>query len=262
MKWNTIALQRTIPLWSSALIALAQIIPSKPRVIKAGQVLIFHGISRVESCLIPLGSFGKTLKSFWPRPKTYLTNRSPINLGTKTKAGLHSLYSSTGCSRYFWDVSLTDVVSVLPDDVCLQQVVSQHKGTVLHRVQQLGGRTLLLARVQVPPRVQSLRLQEVVHRLHHGLQGRGVEWEKAPANLKQTRDLWHMLCPILHTHQFIGGWQHLLPPPIRAACNGAGQFLYHQMGQGGNTDFIINAGWEWCFSASIIIRDGLGKRRN
>lgn len=186
MKWNTIALRWTIPLWSSALIALAQIIPSKPGVIKAGQVLIFHGISRVEGCLIPLGSFAKTLKSFRQRPKTYLTNRSPINLGTKTEAGLHS---STGCSLYLWDLPLTDVVSVLPDDVCLQQVVSQHKGTVLHHVEQLGGRALLLACVQVPPRVQSLRLQEVVHRLHHGLQGRGVEWEKAPASLKHQRPL-------------------------------------------------------------------------
>lgn len=189
MKWNTIALRWTIPLWSSALVALAQIIPSKPAVIKTGQALTFHGISRVESCLIPSGSFGKTLKSFRQRPKTYLTNRSPINLGTKTKAGLRSLYSSTGCSQFLWDLPLTDVVGVLPDDVCLQQVVSQHEGTVLHRVQQLGGRALLLARVQVPPRVQGLRLQEVVHRLHHGLQGGRMEWEKAPANPKHHRPL-------------------------------------------------------------------------
>lgn len=191
MKHNCLTMNNP-PVKQCSLIALAQIIPSKPGVIKAGQLLIFHGISRVESCLIPLGSFGKTLKPFRHRPKTYLTNHSPSNLGTRTQAGFHSGDSCTGCSRYWWDLLLTDVVSALPDNVCLQQVVSQHEGTVLHRVQQLGGCTLLLARVQVPPRVQSLRLQEVVHRLHHGLQGRGVQWEKAPpASLKHQRPLTH-----------------------------------------------------------------------
>lgn len=85
---------------------------------------------------------------------------------------------------------------------------------------------------------------------------KGSRKTKAP----QTSDI--CLVPSSTHISLQGEGQHLLPPPIREACNGAGQLLYHQMGQGGNTDIIINAGWEWCFSASIIISSGLGKWRN
>lgn len=64
---------------------------------------------------------------------------------------------------------LTDVVSVLLHDVCLQQVIGQDEGPLLHRVQQHGGGPQLLARAQLPPRSLGLRLQQIVDRLHHGL---------------------------------------------------------------------------------------------
>lgn len=261
MKWNTIALRWTIPLWSSALVALAQIIPSKPAVIKTGQALTFHGISRVESCLIPSGSFGKTLKSFRQRPKTYLTNHSPINLGTKTKAGLHSLYSSTAAPSSY--------------GICPLRMLSVFSRT-MSVFSRLSASTKALSST-VSSSLVAARCCSLAFRSLHAFRAWGCRrlftvstmackaegWsEKRLQQIQSTTDLWHMLSPILHTHQFTGGWQHLLPPPIREDCNGAGQLLYHQTGQGGNTDIIIHAGWEWCFSATIIISSGLGKRRN
>lgn len=65
--------------------------------------------------------------------------------------------------------ALTDVVGVLLHDVSLQQVVGQHEGALLHRVQQGGGRPQLLGRAQLLPRCLRLRLQQVVDRRHHGL---------------------------------------------------------------------------------------------
>lgn len=68
---------------------------------------------------------------------------------------------------------LTDVVGGLLHDVRLEQVVGQHEGTCLHRVQQQRGRVELLAGGQTPPGQLGPRLQQVVHRLHHGLGQRG-----------------------------------------------------------------------------------------
>lgn len=66
--------------------------------------------------------------------------------------------------------ALTDVVGVLLHDVSLQQVVRQHEGALLHRVQQRGGGPQLLSRAQLLPCRLRLRLQQVVDRCHHGLQ--------------------------------------------------------------------------------------------
>lgn len=59
--------------------------------------------------------------------------------------------------------------------------------------------------------------------------------------VRKTSDV---LSPILHTHQFTGRGQHLISPPLGAACNGARHHLPRQMGEGRNVDFILNAGWE------------------
>ena len=65
---------------------------------------------------------------------------------------------------------LTDVLGRLLDGVGLQQVVGQHKGPSLHRVQQQRGRVQLLAGGQLLPSGLGARLQQVVHRVHHRLE--------------------------------------------------------------------------------------------
>ena len=69
---------------------------------------------------------------------------------------------------------LTDVVGGLVDGVGLEEVVGEHEGPSLHCVQQHGGRTQLFTGGQFPPRRLGTRLQQVVHRLHHGLGREGT----------------------------------------------------------------------------------------
>lgn len=54
-------------------------------------MFIFHGISRVESCLIPLGSSGKTSKSSRQNAKPHLTDCSPVNVWPRQKPGSPAL---------------------------------------------------------------------------------------------------------------------------------------------------------------------------
>lgn len=67
--------------------------------------------------------------------------------------------------------ALTDVVGVLLHDVGLEQVVGEDEGPLFHRVQQHGGGPQLLACAQLPPCRLGLWLQQIVDRLHHGLEG-------------------------------------------------------------------------------------------
>lgn len=95
-------------------------------------MFIFHGISRVESCLIPLGSSGKTSKSSRQNAKPHLTDCSPVNVWPRQKPGPPALSLLLAALSIYG--LLTDIVGVFPDDVRLQQVIGQHEGTVLHGV--------------------------------------------------------------------------------------------------------------------------------
>lgn len=64
---------------------------------------------------------------------------------------------------------LTDVFGVFLHDVGLQQVVCEHEGALFNGVQQHGGGTQLISARQLHPRRPRLRLQQVIHRLHHRL---------------------------------------------------------------------------------------------
>lgn len=64
---------------------------------------------------------------------------------------------------------LTDVLGRDLDDGGLDQVLRQHEGPLLQRVQQHGGRVTLFRGVHVLPGLQSFRPQEVVHRVHDRL---------------------------------------------------------------------------------------------
>lgn len=69
---------------------------------------------------------------------------------------------------------LTDVVGGLLHGVGLKEVVSQHKSSRLHGVEELRGRVQLLAGGELPPRRLGSWLQQIIHRLHHRL---GQQWK-------------------------------------------------------------------------------------
>lgn len=71
--------------------------------------------------------------------------------------------------QVFLKLILTDVLCVLLNDIRLQQVVGEDKGPLLHRVQQHGGSSQLITCAQLPPCCLGLRLQQIVHCLHHSL---------------------------------------------------------------------------------------------
>lgn len=91
-------------------------------------------------------------------------------LGHRRYFFLFPLLLSKGLWPFCTTRPLTNIVCVLPDDVRLQKVISQHKSTFLHGVKQHGGCAELIACSQVSPRVQGLWLKEVVNCLDHCLQ--------------------------------------------------------------------------------------------